>query len=65
LWLGVYAKKEWSDIFFAREQSSSGFRVQELIRNLGLDRDVALQLNPYVQEKYLKLWEAIQQDTTE
>jgi hypothetical protein len=33
--------------------------VQELIRALGLPKDLADQLNPFVREKYRELWEAI------
>jgi hypothetical protein len=33
--------------------------VQELIKVRPLDADFAQQLNPYVREKYLELWEAV------
>jgi hypothetical protein len=34
--------------------------VQELIRVLGLPRDLASQLNPFVHEKYRELWDGVQ-----
>jgi hypothetical protein len=34
--------------------------VQELIRTLALSRDFADQLDPYVREKYVELWNAVQ-----
>lgn len=33
--------------------------VQELIRELRLDREVAEKLNPFVRDKYLELWQAL------
>lgn len=33
--------------------------VQELIKAVELPRDLQLQLNPYVREKYLELWDAV------
>ena len=39
--------------------------VQELIRVKKLDEQFAQQLNPYVREKYLELWRAIQADNTD
>jgi hypothetical protein len=38
--------------------------VQELIRARKLSADFAQQLHPYVRDKYMELWNAIQQDTT-
>ena len=35
--------------------------VQELIKARGLSSDFAEELNPYVREQYLKLWEAVDQ----
>jgi len=35
--------------------------VQELIKARGLSSDFAEELNPYVREQYLKLWEAVAQ----
>jgi hypothetical protein len=35
--------------------------VQELIKARGLSSDFAEELNPYVREQYLKLWEAVEQ----
>src|SRR5947209_1604706 len=35
--------------------------VQELIKARGLSADFAEELNPYVREQYLKLWEAVEQ----
>jgi hypothetical protein len=34
--------------------------VQELIRTLGLSKDIAGQLHPFVQGKYIELWESVQ-----
>jgi len=39
--------------------------VQELIKVLGLPRDLAVQLHPFVQEKYKDLWEAVQTSRSE
>ncbi|HEX8523827.1 MAG TPA: hypothetical protein VF669_16345 [Tepidisphaeraceae bacterium] len=36
--------------------------VQELIKVLSLSRDLAQQLNPYVQQKYLELWSDSKED---
>ena len=36
--------------------------VQDLIRTLQLPRDFAVQLNPYVQDKFRQLWDAIVPD---
>jgi hypothetical protein len=33
--------------------------VQELIRTLDLPRDLAQQLNPYVRDKYIELWDGV------
>jgi len=38
--------------------------VQELIRILKLPRDTAQKLNPYVQPKFLELWDALAADPT-
>jgi hypothetical protein len=38
--------------------------VQELIKFRGLSRELAKELNPYVQEKYLELWDAVQHGST-
>jgi hypothetical protein len=38
--------------------------VVELIRTLKLGEDMAPKLNPYVREKYMELWRAVQEDTT-
>ena len=35
--------------------------VQELIKARGLSSDFAEELNPYVREQFLKLWEAVEQ----
>lgn len=37
--------------------------VQELIRVLKLAEDYAAQLNPYVQAKFIELWQGVQNDT--
>ncbi|MEI7891744.1 MAG: hypothetical protein WCI05_01555 [Myxococcales bacterium] len=34
--------------------------VQELIRSAGLSRDVAMELHPWVREKFLELWQLAQ-----
>jgi hypothetical protein len=34
--------------------------VQELIRSAGLARDVAMELHPWVRDKFLELWELAQ-----
>ncbi|GAC1346871.1 MAG: hypothetical protein NVSMB14_09760 [Isosphaeraceae bacterium] len=34
--------------------------IQEAIKALGLHRDFAEQLNPYVREKYLEIWDGLQ-----
>jgi hypothetical protein len=34
--------------------------VQELIRTLGLPKQLAEQLDPFVRERYMELWEAVQ-----
>jgi len=39
--------------------------VQELIRVLKLPRDFVNQLNPYVQEKFIELWTAVEQSPPE
>jgi len=39
--------------------------VQEVIRTLGLPKDLASQLNPFVQDKYRELWEAVQNNPSE
>ena len=39
--------------------------VQELIKTLGLPRDLANQLNPFVQDKYRELWEDVQRSRGE
>ena len=39
--------------------------VQELIRVKSLDEALAQQLNPYVREKYLELWRAVQADDSD
>ena len=33
--------------------------VQELVKRLQLPRELGNQLNPYVQEKYRELWDAV------
>jgi hypothetical protein len=38
--------------------------VQELIKFRGLPRELANKLNPYVQEKYLELWDAVEHGST-
>jgi hypothetical protein len=38
--------------------------VQELIKIRGLSRELATELNPYVREKYLELWDAVQHGST-
>ena len=38
--------------------------IQELIKIRGLTRELANDLNPYVQQKYLELWDAVQQGST-
>jgi len=38
--------------------------VQELIKFRGLSRELAKELNPYVREKYLELWDAVQNGST-
>jgi len=38
--------------------------VQELIKIRGLSREIAVELNPYVREKYLELWDAVQHGST-
>ena len=38
--------------------------VQELIKFRGLSREMAASLNPYVREKYLELWDAVQHGAT-
>jgi hypothetical protein len=38
--------------------------VQELIKCRGLSRELATELNPYVREKYLELWDAVQHGST-
>ena len=38
--------------------------VQELIKFRGLSRELAAELNPYVREKYLELWDAVQHGST-
>ncbi len=35
--------------------------IQELIRTIGLPSEFAEELNPYVREKYLELWEGVQE----
>ena len=39
--------------------------VQELIKVLGLPKDLANQLNPFVQEKYKELWDGVQRSPSE
>jgi hypothetical protein len=39
--------------------------VQELIRTLNLPADLVTQLNPFVQEKYTELWNAVQNNPAE
>ncbi|HYF48044.1 MAG TPA: hypothetical protein VEJ63_01465 [Planctomycetota bacterium] len=39
--------------------------VQELIRALMLPREFADQLNPYVREKFVELWAAVSNDTSD
>jgi hypothetical protein len=39
--------------------------VEELIKTLGLSKDLADQLNPYVQDKYRELWEGVQRSRSE
>jgi hypothetical protein len=39
--------------------------VQELIKHLHLPRGTVEQLNPYVQEKFVELWDAVQQAPSE
>lgn len=39
--------------------------VQELVRALRLPRELAEQLNPYVRDHYLRLWNAVQKAATE
>ena len=39
--------------------------VQELIRTLGLRRELADDLDPYVREKYRELWDAVQASSAE
>ena len=39
--------------------------VQEAIKVLGLPKDLANQLNPFVQEKYRELWEGVQRSPSE
>jgi len=38
--------------------------IQELIKIRSLSRELANKLNPYVQEKYLELWDAVQHGST-
>jgi len=38
--------------------------VQELIKFRSLSRELAADLNPYVREKYLELWDAVQHGST-
>lgn len=38
--------------------------IQELIKARGLSRELAAELNPYVREKYLELWDAVQHGRT-
>ena len=38
--------------------------IQELIKIRGLSRELATGLNPYVREKYLELWDAVRQGST-
>ncbi len=38
--------------------------IQELIKFRGLSRELAAELNPYVREKYLELWDAVQHGST-
>jgi len=39
--------------------------VQELIQSLNLTRDYAEQLNPFVQAKYVELWDGVEQGKRE
>jgi len=39
--------------------------VEKLIRILALSRELANELNPYVQEKYKELWDGVQKTPTE
>ncbi len=38
--------------------------VQELIKFRGLSKELAEKLDPYVREKYLELWDAVQHGST-
>jgi hypothetical protein len=38
--------------------------IQELIKHRDLSRELAAELNPYVREKYLELWDAVQHGNT-
>ena len=38
--------------------------VQELIKFRSLSRELAHDLNPYVQQKYLELWDAVEHGST-